>query len=135
MLQIIDSVIERFIRWTKVKIRVHFSQKTFNFSERQIWWAGVGQNVGVEQNGKNDSFERPVLIFKKFNNEQFWSLPISTKIKANKYNYIFIKDGREFCLSLSQLRVMDRKRLLRYVGDLSADNFAAVKAKIKNFLE
>lgn len=134
MLNIIKEVTERFVNWTKVKIKAHFSVADFNFSERQIWWASVGQNVGVEQNGKNATFERPVLIFKKFNDDQFWSLPISSKVKVNKYNYIFDYDGRKFCLSLSQLRVMDKKRLLRFVGDLPMSDFITVKTMIKKII-
>lgn len=130
----IREVVEKFINWTRIKIKVHFSIKNFNFSGRQIWWASVGQNVGVEQNGKNLNFERPVLILKKFNDNQFWSLPISSKIKTNKYSYLFKKNNGEFCLSMSQLRVMDKKRLLRFVGDLAKDDFEAIKAKIKEII-
>jgi len=134
-MQIIKEVAEKFVSWIKVKIEAHFSVKDFNFSERQIWWASVGQNIGVEQNGKNNSFERPILILKKFNNDQFWSLPISSKIKTNRYNYIFEIHGRQFCLSLSQLRVMDKRRLLRYVGDMKAEDFTSVKKKVRDIIE
>ena len=43
--------------------------KDFYFSEREIWWCSVGINVGVEVNGKNSKFERPVLVLKKFNGQ------------------------------------------------------------------
>lgn len=128
------EVTVNFLNWIKIKINTHFSAKNFNFSERQIWWASIGQNIGIEQNGKNQSFERPVFIIKKFNDDQFWSLPISTKIKTNKYNYIFNRGAEQFCLSLSQLRVMDKKRLLRYVGDLSQKDFKEIRTRIKEII-
>ncbi len=131
---IIEEVAEKFVSWIKIKIRTHFNNAIFDFYERQIWWASVGQNVGVEQNGKNATFERPVLIFKRFNNEQFWALPISTKIKINKYCYVFRQCGKEFCVNLSQMRVMDRKRLLRRLEDLPHSDFVAVKDMIRKIV-
>ncbi|MFH1947053.1 MAG: type II toxin-antitoxin system PemK/MazF family toxin [Candidatus Magasanikbacteria bacterium] len=133
-MNIIREVAEKFIEWVKIKIRINFLEKAFYFSEGQIWWASVGQNVGIEQNGKNAGFERSILILKKFNNEQFWSLPLSTKVKKNKYNYIFKKEGKEFCISLSQIRVMDKKRLLRLMEILPNDNLLEIKILIKKFL-
>ena len=49
------------------------------FHEREIWWCSIGINLGDEQDGKNELFERPVLILKKFNNKVAWVLPMSTK--------------------------------------------------------
>ncbi len=133
-MQIIKEVAEKFVSWIKIKIRTHFIDATFDFSEKQVWWASMGQNVGVEQNGKNENFERPVLIFRRFNDDQFWALPISTKIKINKYCYVFSQGGKQFCINLSQMRVMDRKRLLRRLEDLSNNNFVAVKMQVKKII-
>ncbi len=41
--------------------------KHFYFHEREVWWCGIGINIGVEIDGKNSDFERPVLVVKKFN--------------------------------------------------------------------
>ena len=49
--------------------------------EGEIWWCSLGVNVGDEQDGKNDLFERPVLIVRKFNNSIVWAVPMITKIK------------------------------------------------------
>lgn len=38
--------------------------RSLYFKERQIWWASIGQNIGVEANGKNKKYERPVIILK-----------------------------------------------------------------------
>ncbi len=60
--------LEQFISWTKIKIRLFLkpNKHEIYFNEREIWWAHLGVNVGYEQDGKNDNFERPVLIIKKF---------------------------------------------------------------------
>ena len=49
--------------------------------EREVWMSSLGKNIGYEQNGSGDQFSRPVLIIKKFNNQMFWAIPLSTKQK------------------------------------------------------
>jgi mRNA interferase MazF len=39
--------------------------------ERDISWISLGLNIGDEEDGKGDFFERPVLVVKKFNNNLF----------------------------------------------------------------
>ena len=72
-MEITRELIKIFANWTKLKIRIHASEanKDVYFKEGQIWWASVGQNIGVEANGKNENYERPVVILKKFNGHSF----------------------------------------------------------------
>ena len=37
----------------------------------EIWMCALGKNIGREQNGGGESFSRPMLVIKKFNNEIF----------------------------------------------------------------
>ncbi|MBI4993097.1 MAG: type II toxin-antitoxin system PemK/MazF family toxin [Candidatus Magasanikbacteria bacterium] len=134
-MNIVKEVAEKFIDWTKIKIKIHFSEKDFMVKEKQIWWASIGQNVGVEQNGKNCNFERPVLVFKRFNDEQFWALPITSKVKIGKYYYIFTQNNEQYAISLSQLRVMSRKRLLRYLGDIGEADYLKIKDEILKIIK
>ena len=61
------------IEWSKKKIEINNSNKYPRFfKEREIWWASIGSNVGSEEDGKNNDFERPVLILKKFNKDLNW---------------------------------------------------------------
>lgn len=45
------------------KDRINRGGATTKFSEGQIWWAALGKNVGVEINGKNKDFSRPVVEY------------------------------------------------------------------------
>jgi len=57
------KIIEYFTNWTKQKIRIHHADiSDLYFREREVWWASIGANIGFEQNGKHDSYERPVVI-------------------------------------------------------------------------
>ena len=91
----------------------------------------MGANVGFEQDGKGEKFARPVLIFKKFNNEIFWALPLSTKIKEGKfYVFLFASDNIKRVAIISQLRLIDSKRLLDKIAVISEDEYKEIKKAV-----
>lgn len=55
--------------------------------EGEVWMSSLGKNIGYEQNGAGDTFSRPVVIIKKFNNHMFWIIPLSTKQKSLDFYY------------------------------------------------
>jgi hypothetical protein len=58
-------ILKRFSEWFGLKKKLHERQQTPPLvSEREIWWASVGENVGSEINGKSALFSRPVIIYK-----------------------------------------------------------------------
>jgi mRNA interferase MazF len=61
------NMLQDFLNWINVKFKTHSKISRPSFEEREIWWCHLGLNVGDEENGKNESFNRPVLILKKFN--------------------------------------------------------------------
>jgi len=125
------KIIKIFANWTKAKIKIHLVGKNIYPKQKEIWWASLGQNVGVEINGKNDSFERPVLVIKVFNNQFILIVPISSKLKTGKYYYKFINNnGEENVVVLSQIRSISSKRLVRKVSEMSAKEFSEIKRKI-----
>jgi mRNA interferase MazF len=87
----------------------------FRVHEREVWWCSLGVNIGDEEDGKNDLFERPVLIIRKFNNGLVWCLPMSTKIKDSPFYFPIEHDGITFSIILSQLRVISTKRFQRHI--------------------
>lgn len=131
------KIIQRFNDWALLKPRLHFFKPIPEryFKERQIWWASIGQNIGSEENGKHGNFERPMLIFKKFNKDVFLGMPISTSIKIGAYRYVFVRNEQQFCLNVSQMRVLSSKRLLRLVGHISPADFNAVMAMYKEIAQ
>ena len=82
-----DKNLEDFVAWTKIKIRIHLneSKKDFYFKPREIWYASLGVNIGFETDGKNDKFERPVLIIRVFSADVLWILPLTSKNVARLF--------------------------------------------------
>ena len=126
-MQISQEIIKRFADWIKIKVRLHVLPKGAYFKAGEIWWASVGRNVGVESNGKNKGFERPILILKKFNKSMLLAIPVSTKIKEDQHKVIFMNGNKKYSTNLSQMRVLDSKRLLRMVAKISNSDLTEVK--------
>jgi len=124
-----------FVAWNKVKVFVHFSERKVYPKTREIWWAALGQNIGVEINGKNDNFERPVLVIKVFNSLSVLVAPISSKVNNDKNCIKFMNiDGKENIINMSQIRSMSTKRFIRKIGDLKTEDFIKVKDLFRTFV-
>ena len=100
------------------------------FSEREIWWGSLGLNIGFEQDGKNDDFERPLLIIKKFNRDIILVVPLTSAIKKNKFHHR-LKSSGSFVI-LSQIRLISTRRLLRRVEKITDPEFREIINKIKS---
>src|SRR3972149_11433241 len=70
---------KEFLKWHVLKSDLDRQAVSAKFQEREIWWCSLGCNIGYEQDGKHELFERPVLIVRKFNADLFWGLPLSSK--------------------------------------------------------
>ena len=108
---------------------------TLSFHEREIWWCSIGLNLGDEQDGKNELFERPVLIIKKFNNKICWVLPMTTKQKDGIYYHQLEHDGKIFSVILSQIRLVSVKRFRRFIRKISPHQFEKIQNKLASFLK
>src|SRR3989344_3623575 len=111
-----------FDTWNEVKKRVN-ERDTVNvyFYEREIWWCALGANIGFEQDGTNETFERPIVIIKKYNPQIFLAVPLSATSKRGKYYApLGLVDDRDAVAILSQLRLLDCKRLTNRIGTLDS---------------
>ncbi len=125
--------VRRFVEWTKLKVRIHISEIKFFPRERQVWWVSIGQNIGVEINGKNDNFERPILIIKRYNNDACLVVPLSSRIKVGSFYYHFLsQNGVISVANLSQIRTLSTKRFVRKIGKVSENDFLKIKELLKN---
>jgi mRNA interferase MazF len=124
-----------FSLWHSQKAIVNNEKKRPFFHEREVWFCIIGQNVGYEQDGSGDIFLRPVVVLKKFNNEIFWAIPLTTKSKEGKYYFSFRLGAHDPSTAiLSQVRLVDAKRLQYKMGDITKDDFKELKAKIRQLL-
>lgn len=124
-----------FDSWNAKKKWIHSQQPQVFFHIREVWWCSLGVNIGFEQDGKGEKSARPVLIFKKFNNEICWALPLSLQIKtkektAHFYSTVSLEDGIPRTALLSQLRLIDGKRLLIKIGMIDEANYTEIQKAV-----
>lgn len=120
-----------FGAWHKIKEWLNNRKNHPFFHEREVWWCFLGANVGVEQNGKGRSYMRPVLIFRKFNNESLWILPVTTQVKQSPFHLtIDLKDSVRRSVNLSQLRLIDAKRLVEKIGTIEESEYLEIQKAI-----
>lgn len=104
------------------------------FKERDIFFIAMWKNIHFEQNGKWTDFSRPIVVIKKFNNDIFRWIALSTKIKSGKYYYNFSLNQIQQSAILSQLRLYDSKRIIKKIWMINEQDFFALKQKIKSLL-
>ena len=116
-----------FDRWHALKSWLHQQHNQPTFQEREVWWCSIGLNVGHEEDGKNDYFNRPVLILRKFNKQLFWGVPLTTRIKESPHYYIIDFRSKKQCVMLTHLRLYDSKRLTHKAGKIGSGQFRSVR--------
>lgn len=123
-----------FNGWNIEKQHVNDTSKQFYFLEREIWWCALGVNVGVEIDGKNGKFERPVLILKYINKDMVLISPLTTKGLSDKNHIKIDIDGMVSFVKISQIRVVSNKRLLRKISTLSEVQFKYIRKRVVRFI-
>lgn len=126
-----------FQKWHSEKSSIHHDKKRPFFHVREVWFCSLGVNVGFEQDGGGDKYLRPVLILRKFNNEVLWALPFTKHNKKGKYYFSVKISGSELpsALILSQIRLVDAKRLQYKIGDISEEEFLEAKKRLQALFE
>jgi mRNA-degrading endonuclease toxin of MazEF toxin-antitoxin module len=122
-----------FDLWNEQKKLVNSRNSVF-CNIREIWWCTLGLNIGSEQNGKNDIFERPVLIIKVFNKNICRIIPLTSKLREDKYHSIIHFEKQTSCIIFSQMKTLSTKRFTRKIGRLDEVEFENIVEKLKNSL-
>jgi mRNA interferase MazF len=124
-----------FFGWMKIKKQVHERTRAPYFGVGQIWWCSLGVNVGTEQDGKGTRYLRPVVVLTKFNEHSCVVVPVTGRERSGRY-YIALGDvtGRPSSAILSQLRLIDSKRLLQKIGSISREKHAQLKKVVTAIL-
>lgn len=121
---------KEYDNWNKLKKDLSTKKSNIFFHEREIWFCSIGKNIGYEEDGKNDLFERPILIIRKFNNNIFLAIPLTSSKKDNSYYHQYELGGKTYAGILSQIRLLDSKRLSRKIGMIRESDFCIIIKKI-----
>lgn len=124
-----------FDGWNKQKKSIDEYSHAPLYHEREIRWCRLGTNIGFEQDGTGEGRARPVLILKAFSRSVCLIIPLTTSTKKNPY-YIAIGavDERQASVIISQLRLVDTKRLEQKIVSLDKKTFEVIRKAIKDML-
>ena len=116
-----------FDKWNKEKKQTHGEQPRL-YTVREIWWCRLGVNIGSEQDGRGDNFLRPVVILRGFGPDACLVVPLTTSGHEHPVRIpIGSVDGREARANISQIRVIDTRRLSEKVGFLDKEAFVRLR--------
>lgn len=124
-----------FKGWHKKKSIINNFKHVPFFHEREIWFCFLGANVGFEQDGQGEDFQRPIVVIRKFNNEICWAIPLSKTKRRGKYYFAFpFNEGTISVAILSQIKLVDVHRFSRKVGVMNEKDFRHLIEKLKALL-
>lgn len=121
-------MIKRFLEWIGLKEKIHNNnQKPPLFNEGEVWWCAIGENIGIEINGKGKVFSRPVFVYKKLSKDGFLGIPLSTQEKKGSW-YVEIKfKNKKQILNLSQIRILSSFRMYDLLGSVEKRDLYKIK--------
>lgn len=125
-----------FDKWNKRKKYINGQADYLPlYHQREIRWCRLGVNIGFEQDGTGEEYSRPVLIMKGFSRQVCLIIPLTTSAKKNRYNIpIGEVAGRQAAAIISQLRLIDTKRLDQQIATLDKEIFETIRKTVKDLL-
>ncbi len=116
-----------FYGWIGVKSDLHFAGVFRNVKEGDIWWCSMGENVGVEINGKQELFLRPVLVLRKLSKFGFMGVPLTSQPHEGLWYTMFeFKHKKQYAV-LAQARVLSVYRLCRKMGSVPDSDLLLIR--------
>lgn len=126
---------KEFDKWNEIKKQIDDDEMSRLYHTREIWWCSLGINVGFEQDGSGDEYRRPVLILKGLSKHTCLIIPLTAASQDHPMRpSIGLVEGKEARALISQLRVIDTKRLVDKIGYLDQGTFQRIQKAVKDLL-
>ncbi len=124
---------KNFDDWNNKKKNLHQKNVKLYYHPREIWWCYLGFNIGSEQDGSAKKFLRPIVIIRAFGPDACLVVPLTTSIRDHALRIsIGIVDGKQARANLSQIKVIDTKRLLEKISFMEKGVFQELRKAVKN---
>ncbi|MBI4119053.1 MAG: type II toxin-antitoxin system PemK/MazF family toxin [Parcubacteria group bacterium] len=123
-----------FDGWNEVKKSTNAEEPRL-YTIREIWWCRFGVNIGTEQDGRGKWFVRPCVILRGFGPEACLVVPLTTSTREHPLRISAgIINGQTARANISQLRVVDTRRLERKIGFLDKRIFMDIRKTARGLL-
>jgi mRNA-degrading endonuclease toxin of MazEF toxin-antitoxin module len=124
---------KNFEKWMVQKENLNNSQVNKWCRAKEVWWCSVGQNVGYEEDGKDEKRLRPVVVLRNFGFHTALVVSLTTSQKNSSFHFDLgiVAEKRSFAI-ISQIKLVDTKRLFKQIDVLERGVFDKLKIAIKN---
>lgn len=123
-----------FDTWNEMKKKTD-GERSRLYTVREIWWCKLGVNIGTEQDGKGEWHDRPCVILRGFGSDACLVVPLTTSVREHPLRVsIGLVEGQDARANLSQMRVIDTRRLTRKVGFLEKGIFTELRRAARDML-
>ena len=124
-----------FDNWNTKKKDINNNSLNRFYHPREIWWCSLGVNIGFEQDGTNEQYQRPILIIKAFSSHVCLIVPLTTSKKKNPYHVsVGIVGGKEAFAIISQIRLVDTKRFTDRLSIVDKQIFDKIRNAIRDLI-
>ena len=122
-----------FDKWNKIKKDIHYKSESKFYHNREIWWCNLGINIGSEQDGDEKNYSRPVLILRGLSLNTCIIIPLTTSLEKHKMRISIGKvQGKQASVIISQIKVVDTKRLIYKISFIDKEVFKGITKAVKN---
>ena len=115
--------------WMKVKSIINNGDKCQRINEGDVVWTAIGENVGVEIDGKSEKYSRPVVVLKKHTGRCFTGIPLTSKSRVGTWYANFRFQGKDETAVLLQAKLFDTARVYSRIGRLSNADYKTILNK------
>ena len=123
-----------FDAWNERKKETNAEKPRF-YTVREVWWCRLGVNIGTEQDGKGEWYVRPCVILRGFGADACLVVPLTTSERDHVLRIpIGMVEGQQARANVSQIRVVDTRRLTRKIGFLEKSVFAKLRKAARDIL-
>ena len=123
-----------FDGWNAAKIKTD-TEEPRRYTVREVWWCRFGVNIGTEQDGKGAWFVRPCIILRGFGPDACLAVPLTTSSREHALRLsVGVVDGKPAKANISQMRVVDTRRLEEKIGFLDKEAFETVRKAARAML-
>lgn len=124
-----------FDGWNKIKKKTNAQKQSLFFHEREVWLIRMGANIGHEQDGAGHGFVRPMVIMRVFNKDTFFGVGLTGRKKFGAhYTYVGVVAKRDATANLSQVRLIDTRRLVKKIDTVNEKTFLSLREALKKNL-
>lgn len=127
-----------FDKWNVLKQELDAQESQIErfFHYREVWWCRFGKNVGFEQDGKGDTFARPVVVLRVLGKDTLLVAPLTTSKEKHFFRINVGKVADKMAKAvISQIRVIDARRLEEYMNEkITPEAMNTLKKAIKDLL-